>query len=548
MPTSVADKIQAQGEILMYKAMITPFNEMSSQFETDGVMNKSKLTIKTSFISKFTIIDALRKIAIKPSDKANIAAAMPKTDAVAAANAPLATAPAPATAPTQQSTPDASLDALLDPTQTPLDALTKKGDEKAKSNFKKLQDYIIGLKPTEFTPPLPEPIKNEKTGNLIYDFPTNAAIDNDLADPRRSGRIIELAAIGEVIPVNDPAAFLWFAQNGPKYGFIVYLNKGLYYVGQDDIKNKLKTPGDGITKQDAFKNLLNQFLTTEGKNSLDSMIANGNLKVDEAISAVESYTPPPAAVTQLPNLGDGVIDPLAGKGSVGSKVGNRILPGPTKNFHMGLDIGAAYGTPIYACADGTVTQVNHGGAGKHCFDATLTAPGTPGHKGNEDVVNCGGSFGNYVRILHDNGGFLCWYGHMIDNVIQGGKSTTYPDKLLDQLIPKKKVKDGDYRTPSNIKVGYKVKKGELIGYVGSSGWTYGEHLHFECEHTGKNSKYYRFRVDNFYGPDGNPRKQPGKPNIINPLLLVESLRKTVKSIWSPDDAPQNPTHDSQPIA
>lgn len=544
MPTSVADKIQAQGEILMYKAMITPFNEMSSQFETDGVMNKSKLTIKTSFISKFTIIDALRKIAIKPSDKANIAAAMPKTDAVAAANAPLATTPAPATAPTQQSTPDASLDALLDPTQTPLDALTKKGDEKAKSNFKKLQDYIIGLKPTEFTPPLPEPIQNEK-GELIYDFPTNAAIENDLADPRRSGRIIELAAIGEVIPVNDPKAFLWFAQNGPKYGFIVYLNKGLYYVGQDDIKNKLKTPGDGITKQDAFKNLLNQFLTTEGKNSLDNMIANGNLKLDEAISAVESYTPPPAAVTQLPNLGDGVIDPLAGKGSVGSKVGNRNLPsGP--NFHMGLDVGGAYGTPIYACADGTVTQVNHGTAGKHCFDATLTAPGLPNY--NPDIVKCGGSFGNYVRILHDNGGFLCWYGHMIDNVIQGGKSTTYPDNLLDQLIPKKRVKDGDYRTPSNIVVGYKVKKGELIGYVGSSGWTYGEHLHFECEHTGKNSKYYRFRVDNFYGKDGKPREKPGKPNIINPLLLVESLRKTVKSIWSPDDGPLNPTHDSQPIA
>lgn len=543
MPTSIGDKIEKKGDIFVYKAMMVPFDEMNKQFETDGIMNKAKLTIKTSFISKFFIIDMLRKIAIKPSLKANVNA-MPKTDAVPDANATLAKSGTNQSAPATQQTNTPTtieLDALMD---VPLDTLTKKGDATAKANFKKLQDYIIGLSPTDFTPPLPETIKNEKQES-IYSFPTNAALNGELADPRRSGRIIELAAIGEVVPVTDSTAFLWFLQNGPKYGFIVYLDKGLYYVGQEEIKNKLKTPGESRTKEDEFKVILNQFLTPAGKTSLDTFITNGNLKINEAVAAVESYTPPPPAVTQLPNLGDAIIDPLNGKGAVGSRVGGRNLPSGY-NFHMGLDLGGAYGTPIYACADGVVVQVNYGGAGTHCFDATLTAPGLQDY--NPDIVKCGSSFGNYVRITHDNGGFICWYGHMMDNVISNGKTTGYPDKLLDKIMDKKKIKDGDYRTPSNIKVGYKVKKGELIGYIGSSGWTYGEHLHFECEHTGTSSKYYKFRTDNFKAKDGNPRPKPGKPNIINPLLLVESLRKTVKSIWSPEDGPDKPENDSAPIA
>lgn len=58
-----------------------------------------------------------------------------------------------------------------------------------------------------------------------------------------------------------------------------------------------------------------------------------------------------------------------------------------------------------------------------------------------------GSYGNYVKIKHDNG-YYTLYGHMAYNTV--------------------KVKTGD-----------KVKKGQVLGYMGNTGYSFGGHLHFE---------------------------------------------------------------------
>jgi murein DD-endopeptidase MepM/ murein hydrolase activator NlpD len=91
-------------------------------------------------------------------------------------------------------------------------------------------------------------------------------------------------------------------------------------------------------------------------------------------------------------------------------------------FHAGLDFAAPIGTPIYATADGVVTDAGY---------------------------NAGG-YGNRV-IIDDGYGYETLYGHM------------------------HKIK---------ARVGQKVKRGEVIGYVGSSGKSTGPHCHYEVHRNG----------------------------------------------------------------
>jgi murein DD-endopeptidase MepM/ murein hydrolase activator NlpD len=87
-------------------------------------------------------------------------------------------------------------------------------------------------------------------------------------------------------------------------------------------------------------------------------------------------------------------------------------------MHTGVDWAAPSGTPIVAGADGTIERVGRQGG-----------------------------YGNYVRIRHTNG-FATAYGHM--------------SRYADGLVP-----------------GMKVKQGQVIGYVGSTGYSTGPHLHYE---------------------------------------------------------------------
>ena len=88
--------------------------------------------------------------------------------------------------------------------------------------------------------------------------------------------------------------------------------------------------------------------------------------------------------------------------------------------HRGVDITAAYGTPIYAADAGTVI------AAKWHNHPTM-------------------SWGYYVEIDHGNG-YKTLYAHMCRFVVQAGQT---------------------------------VEKGQLIGYVGATGAATGNHCHFE---------------------------------------------------------------------
>jgi len=111
-----------------------------------------------------------------------------------------------------------------------------------------------------------------------------------------------------------------------------------------------------------------------------------------------------------------------------SPYGERMHPIKKKMlFHKGIDIAAPQGTPIYAIADGQVKQLQM----KHVE---------------------GKAYGRYIIIQHD-GGMASLYSQM---------------------------------SRYNVDLGQKVKKGDVIGYVGQSGISTGPHLHLEVKKNGEN--------------------------------------------------------------
>lgn len=112
--------------------------------------------------------------------------------------------------------------------------------------------------------------------------------------------------------------------------------------------------------------------------------------------------------------------------------------GRSYEWHDAVDIGASTGTPIYAANSGTVVSSYSG--------CTHSSAGVGG-------CSCGGGYGNYIWIMHDNG-YETIYGHMISTAVSTGQY---------------------------------VSNGQLIGYVGSTGWSTGPHLHFELRINGVKS-------------------------------------------------------------
>ena len=93
-------------------------------------------------------------------------------------------------------------------------------------------------------------------------------------------------------------------------------------------------------------------------------------------------------------------------------------------FHKGVDLAVPKNTPVMAAADGTI-----------------------------ELIGRKGSYGKYIRIGH-KGGYQTAYAHL-----------------------------NGYR--QDLKVGSRVKRGDVIAYVGTTGRSTGPHLHFEVIKNGK---------------------------------------------------------------
>jgi murein DD-endopeptidase MepM/ murein hydrolase activator NlpD len=111
----------------------------------------------------------------------------------------------------------------------------------------------------------------------------------------------------------------------------------------------------------------------------------------------------------------------------------------TAEFHPGMDFAAAQGTEIYATGDGTVER------------ADALAQG----------------YGNHVVINHGYG-YKTLYGHMNSMVVRAGQQ---------------------------------VKRGQLIGYVGSTGLSTAPHVHYEVVKAGE-----KMNPINYYYNDLTPEQ------------------------------------------
>ena len=101
-------------------------------------------------------------------------------------------------------------------------------------------------------------------------------------------------------------------------------------------------------------------------------------------------------------------------------------------IHGAIDIAGAgiYGANVIACAAGTII-----------YAAIIC----PHDYGKEYSCGCGGGFGNYIMIDHGNGK-ISVYAHLSGIIVD---------------------------------VGQEVQAGQVIGYVGTTGYSTGPHLHFE---------------------------------------------------------------------
>ena len=93
-------------------------------------------------------------------------------------------------------------------------------------------------------------------------------------------------------------------------------------------------------------------------------------------------------------------------------------------MHQGIDFGAGTGTPVFAAGDGVVVEARRWGG-----------------------------YGNWLRIRHQNG-WETGYGHLS-------------------------------RYAKGLHAGERVKQGEVVAYVGSTGASTGPHLHYETWFKGK---------------------------------------------------------------
>ncbi len=151
----------------------------------------------------------------------------------------------------------------------------------------------------------------------------------------------------------------------------------------------------------------------EDINQLQQAVPNKEKSLNELVRLMENRN---EVLLSIPSIWPTV-------GRISSRFGYRRDPFTgILSFHDGLDIANAYGTPIYATADGIV-----------------------------EFAGWNGGYGNQVVINHGNG-IETVYGHN------------------SRLVAKK----GEF-----------VRKGQLISYMGSTGRSTGPHSHYEIRENGK---------------------------------------------------------------
>ena len=122
--------------------------------------------------------------------------------------------------------------------------------------------------------------------------------------------------------------------------------------------------------------------------------------------------------------------------------------------HRGTDFAAPIGTPILSTANGTVTEVSYTRAN-----------------------------GNYVKVKHNN---------------------TYTTQYL-------------HMQKANVKVGQFVEQGDVIGFVGVTGYTSGPHVCYRFWKDGREVDPFKQKL-----PEAKPINESLKQKYLNDIVLIKS--------------------------
>lgn len=235
----------------------------------------------------------------------------------------------------------------------------------------------------------------------------------------------ELCMLNKDVSTNDDEIYEKVVNQGTTYyRYYALLNDGeeKYYFSTfeeaekvvSDLKEKNSANIDKLTIEERYNTELAEFAEVETSVAAlyeKKIVVQPKSTGGSGIGATGMNTS-----SNVVNIGITLVKPLSG--TITSRYGLR-----SRDNHKGLDIGASYGSSIYAAAAGTVTTSAYG------FN---------------------GGYGNYVIISHGNG-VQTLYGHCSSLCVE---------------------------------VGEYVSQGQLIAKVGSTGTSTGNHLHFEVRVNG----------------------------------------------------------------
>jgi murein DD-endopeptidase MepM/ murein hydrolase activator NlpD len=206
----------------------------------------------------------------------------------------------------------------------------------------------------------------------------------------------------------------------------------------DPIPSSIRKAGfGGVNRYKDIRNFSNAELVIEAAKKADKLTKQLYIQSKSFDEVINLAKNKADMLASIP-----AIQPIANKnlGRVASGYGYRIHPiYKTRKLHTGMDFTAPQGTPIYATGDGKIAKVKRSRRG----------------------------YGNHVIVDHGYG-YQTLYAHMTKYIV--------------------------YR-------GQKVKRGEVIGYVGSTGTSVAPHLHYEVI---KNKR--KINPVNFYYNDLSPEE------------------------------------------
>ena len=193
-----------------------------------------------------------------------------------------------------------------------------------------------------------------------------------------------------------------------------------------------------IQRGDGFDVIYEQYQDKNGRSARTGNMVYAALNLSGVTLQVYRYRLAGGVVGYFNEKGESVRKALMRTPVDGARLSSRFgrrrhpILGYTR-MHRGVDFAAPRGTPVMAAGSGVIAR-----------------------------AGWNGSYGRYIKIRH-NGTYATAYGHL-------------------------------NRYARNIKAGKRVRQGQIIGYVGSTGRSTGPHLHYEVHRKNRQINPMRLRL------------------------------------------------------